>query len=119
MSRRGEVTVSEVRSPFLEAGPEVASEAAVFVHGNPGSIHDWERLLEAVGEHGRAIAIDMPGFGEADKPAGFPYTVEGYAIHLAGARPSSGSSGPTSCCTTSAAPGACAGPRKTPSRWAA
>ena len=85
MSRHGEVTVSTVRSPFLEAGPEDAAEAAVFVHGNPGSVHDWERLVEAVGEHGRAIAIDLPGFGEADKPAGFPYTIEGYAIHLSGA----------------------------------
>ena len=27
----------------------------------------------------------MPGFGEADKPKDFPYTIEGYAAHLGGA----------------------------------
>jgi len=85
MSRGGEISVDGVGSTLLEAGPEGASEAAVFVHGNPGSTHDWARLVEAVGEHGRAIALDFPGFGEADRPDGFSYTVEGYAAHLQGA----------------------------------
>jgi pimeloyl-ACP methyl ester carboxylesterase len=85
MTRRAEISVDGVRSPVVEAGPEAPEEAAVFVHGNPGSTHDWARLLEATGEHGRAIALDMPGFGEADKPKDFPYTIEGYAAHLGGA----------------------------------
>lgn len=80
-----EVVVDGVRSPVLEAGPGDAAEAAVFVHGNPGSVNDWARLVEATGAHGRAIALDFPGFGEADRPEGFDYTVEGYARHLAGA----------------------------------
>jgi pimeloyl-ACP methyl ester carboxylesterase len=84
-TRQGEVTASGVRSPTLEAGPEDATEAAVFVHGNPGSVHDWARLVEATGEHGRAIALDFPGFGDADRPGDFDYTVEGYAAHLDGA----------------------------------
>ncbi len=84
-TRAGEVTVAGVRSPTLEAGPAGAQEAAVFVHGNPGSVHDWAPLVGAVGAHGRAIALDMPGFGEADKPENFTYTVPGYAAHLAGA----------------------------------
>jgi pimeloyl-ACP methyl ester carboxylesterase len=84
-TRRGEVTVGGVRSPTLEAGPGDAVEAAVFVHGNPGSVHDWAQLVEATGEHGRALTLDMPGFGDADRPADFEYTVEGYAAHLNGA----------------------------------
>ena len=85
MTRHAEVRVDGVRSPVLEAGPEAPEEAVVFVHGNPGSVHDWARLLEATGEHGRAIALDMPGFGEADRPKDFPYTIDGYAAHLGGA----------------------------------
>lgn len=85
MTRNAEISVGGVRSPVLEAGPEAPTEAAVFVHGNPGSVHDWARLLEATGEHGRAITLDMPGFGEADRPRGFEYTIEGYAAHLGGA----------------------------------
>jgi pimeloyl-ACP methyl ester carboxylesterase len=37
-----------------------------------------------VGDFGRAVAVDMPGYGKADRPKGFDYTVEGYARHLAG-----------------------------------
>ena len=83
--RAGELAVSGVRSPVIEAGPAESEEAVVFVHGNPGSSRDWEDLVRKVGAFGRAIALDMPGFGRADKPEGFDYTVEGYAAHLAGA----------------------------------
>jgi len=83
--REGEVRVAGVCSPYIEAGPESAEAAAVFVHGNPGSSRDWEDLLARVGEYGRAIALDMPGFGEADKPKDFDYTIDGYVRHLGGA----------------------------------
>jgi pimeloyl-ACP methyl ester carboxylesterase len=80
--RQGVVQVGGVRSPTLEAGPPTADEAVVFVHGSPGSSRDWEEFIGAVGKYGRAVAIDMPGFGRADKPDHFDYTVEGYARHL-------------------------------------
>jgi pimeloyl-ACP methyl ester carboxylesterase len=75
----GEIRVEGVRSPLIEAGPADASEAVVFVHGNPGSRLDSADLVSRVGEFGRAVAFDMPGFGQADKPRDFDYTVEGYA----------------------------------------
>jgi pimeloyl-ACP methyl ester carboxylesterase/2-polyprenyl-6-methoxyphenol hydroxylase-like FAD-dependent oxidoreductase len=80
--RTGEVKVAGIQSPVLEAGPPAAEEAVVFVHGNPGSSRDWEGLAATVGGFGRAVTLDMPGFGHADKPADFDYTVEGYARHL-------------------------------------
>lgn len=63
---------------------EHAQTAVVFVHGNPGSSEDWTDLLARAGELGRAIAPDMPGYGKADRPETFDYTVTGYARHLAG-----------------------------------
>ena len=78
------VTIDGVRSPLLEFGPTSASEAVVFVHGNPGSTRDWESLAREVGEFGRAVAMDMPGFGAADKPPNFDYSVAGYARFLGG-----------------------------------
>jgi pimeloyl-ACP methyl ester carboxylesterase len=80
----GAVTVNGVRSPVLQAGDLDASEAVVFVHGNPGPKEDWQGLLKQAGEFGRAIAPDMPGYGAADKPAEFNYTIDGYARHLGG-----------------------------------
>jgi pimeloyl-ACP methyl ester carboxylesterase len=76
------LTVDGIRAPMLQAGPPDADEAVVFVHGNPGSSQDWVRLVERVGRLARAVAWDHPGFGRADKPAGFAYSVEGYAAHL-------------------------------------
>jgi pimeloyl-ACP methyl ester carboxylesterase len=80
----GEVVVSGVRSLVRESGPAKAREAVVFVHGNPGSSEDWVDLLARTGDFARAVAPDMPGYGKADRPADFDYTVEGYARHLGG-----------------------------------
>ncbi len=81
--RESEILVDGVRSPLLIGGPEGASEAVVFVHGNPGSSRDWMDLASRVSEFARVLAFDMPGFGRADKPENFDYTVPGYARHLA------------------------------------
>jgi pimeloyl-ACP methyl ester carboxylesterase len=80
--RSATISVDGVHSPVIEAGSADATDAVVFVHGNPGSTRDWEGLLVSVGMFARAVAFDMPGFGAADKPAGFDYSVPGYARHL-------------------------------------
>jgi pimeloyl-ACP methyl ester carboxylesterase len=82
--RTRQVEVRGVRSPVLEAGPQGSDEAVVFLHGNPGSGRDFEDLLVRVGEFARALAPDMPGFGRADRPRDFDYSVPGYAAHLGG-----------------------------------
>jgi pimeloyl-ACP methyl ester carboxylesterase len=80
--REGRLEAAGVSSPLIEAGPQQASEAVVFVHGNPGSSSDWTMLVEAAGEMGRAVAFDMPGFGAADAPRDFAYDVPSYADFL-------------------------------------
>jgi pimeloyl-ACP methyl ester carboxylesterase len=79
-----ETSVHGVRSPYLQRGPAHATEAVVFLHGNPGPKEDWAVLMDQLGGNIRAVAPDMPGFGAADRPREFPYTVDGYAEHLAG-----------------------------------
>ena len=77
-----QITVSGLRTRVLESGPSDATEAVVFVHGNPGSSADWRDLVGRVGPFARAVAFDMPGFGKADKPRDFEYTVPGEARFL-------------------------------------
>lgn len=78
------LAVDGVRSPVLVAGPvSDAREAVVFVHGNNAGA-SWAPLLEPVSSFARVIAPEMPGFGDADKPAHWPYTVATYATHLDG-----------------------------------
>ncbi len=85
MTRQRRIDVGGIGSPVLEAGPQEATEAVVFVHGNPGSSSDWTALIDGAGEFGRALAFDMPGFGKADKPRDFDYQVSAYADFLQGA----------------------------------
>ncbi|MGY1985387.1 alpha/beta fold hydrolase [Blastococcus sp. SYSU DS0669] len=79
---RSEIAVAGVPTSFLHAGQADADEAVVFLHGNPGPAEDWRRLVSRTGAFARAVAPDMPGFGESDKPDRFVYTVDGYARHL-------------------------------------
>lgn len=74
------LAVDGVRSPVLVAGPE-RPEAIVFVHGNNAGAK-WDRLLTPVAGFARVVAPEMPGFGAADKPSQWPYTVAAYAAHL-------------------------------------
>jgi pimeloyl-ACP methyl ester carboxylesterase len=84
--RRTRVEVNGVSSPVIEAGPEGAGEAVLFVHGNPGSSTDWSALVEAGGALARTVAIDMPGFGKSRTPRDFHYHVGSYADFLESAR---------------------------------
>jgi pimeloyl-ACP methyl ester carboxylesterase len=72
------------RTRLVQAGPAEATEAVVFVHGNPGSADDWVRLTSAAGAAGhRAVAFDLPDFGETIAPDGFEHTPFGYAEFVA------------------------------------
>lgn len=84
MTEIREITVAGVRSPVHCAGDSASAEAVVFVHGNPGASDDFADLLPRIGAFARAVAPDMPGYGKADRPPDFDYTIEGYARHLDG-----------------------------------
>jgi pimeloyl-ACP methyl ester carboxylesterase len=78
--RRRRLEAGGTSTRLVEAGPAEATTAVVFVHGNPGSCDDWEPLTAAVGGIGlRALAFDLPDFGETIAPAGFEHTAPGYA----------------------------------------
>jgi pimeloyl-ACP methyl ester carboxylesterase len=81
--KRTRIDVDGIADRAILAGPEDSTEAVVFVHGNPGSADDWESLVGACAGKGlRAVALDMPDFGETTAPAGFDHTVASYATFL-------------------------------------
>ncbi len=80
---RTRFAVGGTQTRLVQAGPPEASEAVVFVHGNPGSADDWEAFAAAAGASGlRAVAFDLPDFGETLAPQGFEHTAPGYADFL-------------------------------------
>jgi pimeloyl-ACP methyl ester carboxylesterase len=82
--QRTDYVIDSIRCVVRASGPQTEREAVVFVHGNPGSSEDWLDLLARAGDLGRAIAVDMPAFGKAERPRQFDYSVPGYARYLDG-----------------------------------
>ena len=80
--RERPLTAGGIRSRVLETGPQDAEEAVVFVHGVPNSADEWRDLMGRTGEFARSIALDMPGFGEAEAPRDLPMPIEGFARFL-------------------------------------
>jgi pimeloyl-ACP methyl ester carboxylesterase len=81
--RRRRFEAAGASSRLVEAGPAEATTAVAFLHGNPGSSDDWEPFVGAVGATGvRALAFDLPDFGETIAPAGFEHSVPGYAAFV-------------------------------------
>lgn len=85
---RTRVEVQGISTRLIQGGPVDSPEAVVFVHGNPGSSDDWERLIAAVSgavandgaaHPRRALAFDLPDFGETVAGEGFEHTVPSYA----------------------------------------
>lgn len=69
----------------LEVGDPTCREAVVLLHGVPGSADHWSDLLTRLEPHGRAVAFDLPAWGEADGPDDWDYTSNGYAMFVTGA----------------------------------
>lgn len=79
--RQQQIEVLGVNTVVRSVG-EPASEAVVFLHGNPGSSQDWEGLLERLAPIGRGLAFDLPGFGDADKPSDWDYGAGGHCVFI-------------------------------------
>jgi pimeloyl-ACP methyl ester carboxylesterase len=79
---RTRLDVDGIQARVISAGTQDATEAVMFVHGNPGSADDWESLLAAAGTLTRAVALDLPDFGDTQAPAGFRHTTESYAAFM-------------------------------------
>lgn len=58
-------------------GPEVPT--VVFVHGLGGSATNWTDLAAGLSARVRGLALDLPGFGRSDPPAGGDYSVAAHA----------------------------------------
>ena len=48
------------------------AEPILFLHGQPGSARDWERVRDAIGDRAVTIAIDRPGWDGHSSPTDLP-----------------------------------------------
>jgi pimeloyl-ACP methyl ester carboxylesterase len=75
------VTVAGQR---LFAITEGAGRDVVLVHGNPASTYTWRKVIGPLATRYRVHAIDLPGYGFSDKPAGERYATASLAADVVG-----------------------------------
>ena len=59
-------TVASQRVRFVRAG---TGPAVVLIHGFGSSIYTWKSVIPALLARHEVVALDLPGFGESDRPA--------------------------------------------------
>ena len=78
----GEKQALSYTEHFVERGPshiyvrEYPGEgpAIVLMHGFPDNLHLYDRLVPWLAPSRRVVTFDSLGWGESDKPVGYPYT---------------------------------------------
>lgn len=65
---RGFATVDGVRIHYVIGG-RADGQALVLFPGFPQSWYAWRKILPALGDHYRIIALDLPGQGDSDRPS--------------------------------------------------
>ncbi len=68
--------ISEIRVRYYDAA-DANKNPVLFLHGLGGSIESWINNIEKMSQSFRVIAVDMPGFGQSDKPK-MSYTIKFY-----------------------------------------
>jgi pimeloyl-ACP methyl ester carboxylesterase len=76
--------VDGFRIHYYTLGPE-NGRPVVLVHGLGGRAEDWEKLAPYLRKAGyRVYLLDLPGFGQSDKPTNFSYSVTDQAKIVVG-----------------------------------
>jgi len=62
---------------YLESGKE-NDMRILFIHGLGSSADRWVGIPKSLSENFHTISLDLPGFGESDKPVSMDYTIENF-----------------------------------------
>lgn len=57
--------IQNMRVAYWEGG---RGPALILIHGQFGDHRDWQPVLERLAKRHRVIAVDLPGYGDSDKP---------------------------------------------------
>jgi haloalkane dehalogenase len=70
------VQVEELRLGYRELGD---GPPVLLLHGWPTSSFLWRTVMAPIARAHRVVALDLPGFGDSDKPLGIRYSFEFFA----------------------------------------
>ncbi len=69
------INLDELKVRYLESG-KGKNRHILFIHGLGSAADRWMKIPDVLSTDFHSIAIDLPGFGESDKPAKIDYTVD-------------------------------------------
>jgi len=69
------ITVNGLKIRYLESG-KGKKKHILFIHGLGAAADRWMKIPEELSSDFHSIAIDLPGFGESDKPKKMDYTID-------------------------------------------
>ncbi len=75
------VEVADLRLHYLAAGE---GDPVLLLHGWPTSSHLWRNVIGPIAKNYRVIALDLPGFGQSDKPLDVSYSFRYFERVLSG-----------------------------------
>jgi pimeloyl-ACP methyl ester carboxylesterase len=74
-----QVSINGFRITYLDSGTptgaEATDETVLLVHGFGADKDNWTRMAALLTPRYRVIALDLPGFGDSDRPDSVTYTV--------------------------------------------
>ncbi|MDP3939437.1 MAG: alpha/beta fold hydrolase [Deltaproteobacteria bacterium] len=71
-----EIEVNGVKAHYVDEGE---GPVIVLLHGFTMSTHSWRFNIAPLAKRFRVIAVDLPGFGQSEKPRQFLYDMTGFA----------------------------------------
>ena len=69
------ITINGLKVRYLESG-KGKNRHILFIHGLGSAADRWMKIPDELSSDFHSIAIDLPGFGESDKPANIEYTID-------------------------------------------
>ena len=76
------VNVDGLQIRYLESGKENKNHL-LFIHGLGSAADRWMKIPEELSSDFHSIAIDLPGFGESEKPKQMDYTINQFGTIIA------------------------------------
>ncbi len=71
------IDVNNLKIHYLEDGKE-NNNLVLLIHGLGSSAERWLIIQKEISKKHHTIAIDLPGFGQSDKPQSFGYTISNF-----------------------------------------
>jgi pimeloyl-ACP methyl ester carboxylesterase len=69
------INLDGLKVRYLESG-KGKNRHILFIHGLGSAADRWMKIPDALSSDFHSVAIDLPGFGESDKPANIEYTID-------------------------------------------